>query len=153
VSLDIPLTEDQIAAFCRAYRAMCPTHPVKHPISAGGTGSVRIYSCRACGQELDSESAKYRPTKHAEKACAQHVASCARVAALIAKGEKMPSGAALAATGVCIYNGSADRNVEYRVCYRLPDGTYLSGTRRKDVGGDQGPLFGDAITKTRPRWA
>ena len=41
--------------------------------NVGSTGCRRIYKCNACGAIIDTESAKDRPTKHAERACAEHL--------------------------------------------------------------------------------
>jgi arginyl-tRNA--protein-N-Asp/Glu arginylyltransferase len=44
---------------------------VKRWVSARG-GNQRSYVCNICGYLIDTESANYKPTKHAEKAIEEH---------------------------------------------------------------------------------
>ena len=46
----------------------------KNLISVNGN-TVRIAKCNLCGKELDSESGKYRRTKHMQTAIDEHVKS------------------------------------------------------------------------------
>lgn len=41
-------------------------------------GTVRRYYCRACGTLVDTDSAKWAPTKHAAVASERHEAECRR---------------------------------------------------------------------------
>lgn len=42
---------------------------------AASGGSVRRYTCTACGCLIDTESARYRPTVHAARAVDTHLAA------------------------------------------------------------------------------
>lgn len=42
------------------------------------TGSVRRYSCTFCREIIDTESAKYRPTRHAERNIENHACHAKR---------------------------------------------------------------------------
>ena len=59
----------------------------------GSSGNARrIYTCNMCGSEVDSESGRWPMTKHASKACNEHLASHvatvdADLAELIISGE------------------------------------------------------------------
>lgn len=46
----------------------------KHTITLSGSGSCkRRYKCLICNQLVDTDSAKWKPTKHAEVRCTNHL--------------------------------------------------------------------------------
>lgn len=63
--------------FLAAYRAAHPESRASHYYTLhGSSGTVRRYTCVACRCVIDSESAKYAPTKHAERRVEAHLQSC-----------------------------------------------------------------------------
>jgi hypothetical protein len=49
---------------------------VKRWVGVNGGSSERRYVCYLCDEVIDTESAKYAPTKHAEQAIADHDCTC-----------------------------------------------------------------------------
>lgn len=58
----------------------------RHIVGARGGSAQRCYRCNICGIEVDSESAQYPATRHAERAIFAHAAS--HEAALAARKER-----------------------------------------------------------------
>ena len=61
---------EQLDAIAKKERPRCSRW-----VGAKNTSSVRRYVCYICGREIDTESNNHRPTKHAEEAIDEHMAS------------------------------------------------------------------------------
>lgn len=76
-----------LTAFRAGLKILKPRSRAKQYVTTHGSGaSVRRYTCVACGALIDSESAKYRPTRHAETACFEHVQDCKAIDHMIRVG-------------------------------------------------------------------
>jgi len=76
-----------IQSFLAGLRIAKPRSRAKGYVTTYGSGSSRRqYACVACGTVVDTESAKYRMTKHAEEAVDAHVAHCPEIGRIITLG-------------------------------------------------------------------